>query len=267
MHLALDHLTVSDAYPWELVHLASQNGLPGCCLFLHSMSVIPHMPPYDLVRDKSARNVTKTALADYGVTLDLAYPFTLTGHSKPEDFNSAMDAAADLGAKAINLLVYDRDEERRVGTVSAVADMALQRGMDSVIEFYPSSAIKSFDAAAHLVRAVGRQGLGVNVDLLHLYRSGGSVAELSGAEGVIRFAQLADGLLTSPEDPDFEAGRNRTIVGGGELPVEAFLKALPQGVPLSLEVPRDAEIDAGLSKVERAARAVKTFRQAVNTIG
>lgn len=263
MHLALDHLTVSDAYPWEVVELASQNGLQGCCLFLHAMSVIPHMPAYDLVRDKVARTRTKAALLERGVSLDLVYPFTLTGRSQPEQFLDLVDAAADLGAKAINLLVYDRDEYRRLENVIAVADVASERGLDSVIEFYPSSAIKSFAQAASMVRAIGRSDLGVNLDLLHLYRSGGSVADLVDAGDVIGFAQLADGALAAPQDPDFEAGRNRMGVGEGELPVEAFLNALPGGVRLSLEVPRDADIEAGKSKSERVAVAVSAFKQAL----
>lgn len=266
MHLALDHLTVSDAYPWELVELAAQSGLSGCCLFLHSMSVIPHMPSYDLVSDTVARSRTKSALSASGVSLDLAYPFTVTGRSEPEQFVALMDAAADLQAKAINLLVYDRDEARRVDRVSAVVAMAGERGMGSVIEFYPSSAIKSFDEAKALTRAVGRSDLHVNVDLLHLYRSGGSVADLAKDAGLIGFAQLADGPLETPQDKDFEAGRNRTAVGAGALPVEAFLRALPKGITLSLEVPIDADIEAGISKSERAQVAIKAFKGVVGAI-
>lgn len=263
MHLALDHLTVSDAYPWELVELAARNRLAGCCLFLQSMSVIPHMPAYDLVADADARKRTKVALAACRISLDLAYPFTVTGRSRSEDFLDPMDAAADLGAKAINLLVYDRDEARRTETVAAIARMASARGMTSVIEFYPSSAIKSFADAAKLVRGVGYSDLGINVDLLHLYRSGGRVAELEQARDLIRFAQLADAPLASPDDPDFEAAQGRMAISDGELPVSAFLQTLPREIPLSLEVPRDADIEAGMSKADRAALAIAPFKRAV----
>lgn len=112
---------------------------------------------------------------------------------------------------------------------------------------------------------MGHSGFGVNVDLLHLYRSGGKVADLEASSDLIHFAQLADGPLVCPDDPDFEAGRNRTAIGAGELPVRAFLNALPRSVPLSLEVPRDVDIEAGIPKNERANIAIAAFKDGVHS--
>ena len=167
MHLALDHLTVSDAYPWQLVELAANHGFQGACLFLNSMSVIPTMPAFDLIEDRAAFDRTKLALTKTGVSLDLVYPFTVTGRSRAQDFALAMETSVELGAKAINLLVYDRDECRRVDTVGDVADRAAVLGMTAVVEFYPSSAVRSLGDAANMIAAVGRGNLGINLDIAY----------------------------------------------------------------------------------------------------
>lgn len=264
MHLALDHLTVSDAYPWQLVELAASHGFQGACLFLNSMSVIPTMPAYDLVEDRGAFDRTKTALTTTGISLDLVYPFTVTGRSQAQDFARALHASAELGAKAINLLVYDRDETRRVDTVGDIADRAAVLGLTAVVEFYPSSAVRSLGDASQMISAVGRGNLGINLDVLHLYRSGGTVTDIKTAQSRIGFAQLADAPLLPPADLDFEAGRDRLNVGQGELDVAAFVKALPGDLKLSVEVPRDANITAGMTQGDRTARAMEAMRSALS---
>jgi len=260
MHLALDHLTVSDAYPWEVIDLAAANRLQGVCLFLHAMDVIVPMPAYDLITDVTARQRTRKALDDTGVSLDLVYPFTLTGRSRAKDFAPAITVAAELGAKAINLLVYDRDEPRRIEAVGAVADLAAVSGLEALIEFYPASAVKDLASATTLVQAVARKNLGLNLDILHLYRSGGAVSDVEAARPWIRFAQLADAPHQVPEHLDYEAGRARLNIGEGDLAVSEFIAALPQDVPISLEVPRDEDILCGLSQAQRADRAVSALK-------
>ncbi|WP_461342944.1 sugar phosphate isomerase/epimerase family protein [Brevundimonas sp. GN22] len=240
MHLALDHLTVTDAYPWEVAALAGQNGLQGCCLFLESMSVLPLMPTYSLIEDTDALHRTREALETHQVTLDLVYPFTVTSRTQTQDFDKALKTAAALKARAINLLVYDRDSERAARSVSALAEAAGQYGMEAVIEFYPASAIKTLQQAHELVEAAGQGNLGINVDILHLYRSGGAIEDLTRFNTHIRFAQLADGPLLPPENLEVEAAQSRLDPGQGEFDLVGFAQGLPP-VPASFESPGQME--------------------------
>ncbi len=259
MHLALDHLTVTDAYPWEVAALAGQNGLQGCCLFLESMSVLPLMPTYSLIENTDALHRTREALETHQVTLDLVYPFTVTSRTQTQDFDKALKTAAALKARAINLLVYDRDSERAARSVSALAEAAGQYGMEAVIEFYPASAIKTLQQAHELVEAAGQGNLGINVDILHLYRSGGAIEDLTRFNTHIRFAQLADGSLPAPEDIVFEAASARRLPGEGDFDVAGFVASF-QGHALSLEAPNDQAVLAGGDKIELARKAIDTFR-------
>lgn len=260
MHLALDHLTVTDAYPWQLADLAARHGYQGCCLFMSSMNVLPHMPAFDLTNDKQTLQRTRSALADNAISLDLAYPFTLTGRSRIQDFLPALDTAHTLGACAANLLVYDRDEARRIDSIGQLADQARQRGIELVLEFFPASAVGSLTCARQLVEDLGHDNLSVNLDLLHLYRSGGDPKYFAACADSVGFIQVADGLLEEPVSRDREASSERLLPGEGEFDIQVAIKAASRGTKISLEIPRDTAIAAGVSMDERARTAINRFK-------
>lgn len=259
MHLALDHLTVGDAYPWEMVEIASASGFQGCCVFLESMSVLPNMPGYSLINDRAQRARMRQALGDCGVSLDLAYPFTLTGRSQPSDFEASLNCAAELGACAVNLLVYDRQPERATQSIGRFVEQAGGYGLDVVLEFYPASAIASLERARAVVSETNSPRLGINADILHLYRSGGTIEEVAAARDLIHFAQLADGPLSPPDDPVFEAAEARMELGQGEFELSAFVEALPP-VKVSVEIPNKLRLgrtsDEPLHQLARQLKAL-----------
>ena len=266
MHLALDHLTAVDATPFELASEAYRAGCGGICLFLHAMDVLPLMPGFDLVQDRRARSDFRKHMADLGLTLELAYPFTLSARNAPKDFLPALDCAADLSARRVNLLVYDREPARRADHFAAFAELALNLGLAVAVEFFPASQVRTLDAALDLVLPVAQPGrVGVNVDLLHLMRSGGSLADLAGApEGTILFGQFADGPACLPEaEWAEEASSNRMRPGEGAFDLNGFARALPPGCAVSVEVPRDAEVRAGLARSQRVSLAIAGLRRAL----
>lgn len=266
IRLALDHITAVDAAPEELADEAARNGCSGICLFMEPMAVLPHMPAFDLYGDAAARRRLRQHLDGLGVTLDLAYPFTLTGRSEIATFEPALACAAELGAGLVNVLDYDRDPARRADKFLAFCDLAGSMGLGVAVEFYPVSQIRSLAEALALVGAAGRPGqVGVNVDLLHLMRSGGSIDELEAApRELILFGQMCDGHAHCRADQlDAEASSARLLPGEGVFDLAEFHAALPLGCPISVEIPRDAAIIAGESRAERVHRAVEGVRQAI----
>lgn len=262
--LALDHLTAVDATPIRLAEAARSAGCDAFCLFVASMDVLPMMPEFDLCSDPAARRELRGRMADMGVALDIAYPFTLSGRNSIADMKPGMECAADLGAGLVNLLVYDRDSARRIDRCSQFCDMAASFGLQVALEFYPPSQVPSLAAAIELVEAIGRPGaLGVNVDLLHLMRSGDGIDELAAAPpGSIVYAQLCDGPVEPPADPVFEASSDRRIAGEGGFDLAGFVRALPDSCPLSVEIPRNAAV-ATESIDERVGKAVASARRAI----
>lgn len=263
--LALDHITAVDAGPMELATLAAEAGCAGMCLFMEPMAVLPEMPAFDLYGDAAQRRALKAHLAALGVALDLAYPFTLAGRTLVEDLEPALACAAELGAGLVNALIYDRDAARRLDKLGHFSDLAERQGLRVAVEFYPVSQIRSLAEALELVTAVGRPGhVGVNVDLLHLMRSGGTIAELAAAPAeMILYGQVADGPKECAADTlDEEASTARLLVGDGVFDVRGFAAALPVGCPISVEIPRNAAIGSE-DRSARVGRAVDGVRHAI----
>ena len=260
---ALDHLTLVDAAPIALARTAAETGYRGICCFLQSMDVLPSMPCFDLPSDPVATRALRRELDQSGVALDLVYPFTLSRHIPVEDFGPALDCAATLGARFANVLSYDREPSRRADHFAAFCDLAEGRGIGTVLEFFPRSAVATLGEALLLTSAVGRAGrVGVNVDLLHLVRSGGSVAELAAAPSeLLLYAQLCDGPAECTEEArDHEASRERKLPGTGAFDVDAFASALPATCLTSIEAPSEAARLRGLPLNVRARLALESIR-------
>lgn len=263
--LALDHITAVDAGPMELVTAAAEAGCAGICLFMEPMAVLPHMPAFDLYGDAGQRRALRAHLQASGVALDLVYPFTLAGRTDVANLEPALACAAELGAGLVNALIYDRDAGRRLDKLGAFGDLAEKHGLGVALEFYPVSQTRSLAEALELVTALGRAGrVGVNVDLLHLMRSGGSIAELAAAPAeMILYAQIADGPEKCvTETLDEEASTARMLAGEGVFDVAGFVKALPDACPISVEIPRNAVIGLEDRKT-RVGRAVDGVRRAL----
>jgi sugar phosphate isomerase/epimerase len=249
-HLSLDHLTIVDATPEASVEAADRADFDGVCLFLESMSVLPDMPEYSLIKDAPARRAVRDALRSRGLSLDLVYPFTLAGRTVIADFEPTLETAAWLGGSLANVLLYDRDPARRSDALCELAELASNYGIGLAVEFYPVSRIRSLGEATALVRQTGRDNIGLTLDILHLMRSG---EPFHASDARICIAQLSDGPATaSQERIEWEASHERSLPGAGSFDIAGFVAALPVDCPLSLEVPRQSALRAAVAPLERA---------------
>lgn len=263
---ALDHLTLVDASPIKLAEVAEAAGFGGVCCFLKSLDVLPFMPRFDLVSDRPARRDLRAQLSRSALNLDLAYPFTLSRSTDMTRFDHELDCAADLGAQFVNVLSYDRDATRRSDFFGAFCDAAQGFGLGVVLEFFPRSAVTSLAEALLLTGAIDRPGqVGVNVDLLHLMRSGGSIADVATAPPeLVLYAQVCDGFdVCGDADRDHEASSERQLPGDGAFDVGGFVKALPARCRRSLEVPRESALVAGVPAVMRVQSVLDNIRMAM----
>ncbi|VTU45582.1 hypothetical protein [Variovorax sp. PBL-E5] len=101
------------------------------------------------------------------------------------------------------------------------------------------------------------------IDLLHLWRSGGTAEMLRDVpSSALGSVQLCDARLQDPTDAGLidEARQGRLFPGEGELPLKAFMDALPAAIPVGAEVPC-GQTHPGLGPWERAARACAASRE------
>jgi sugar phosphate isomerase/epimerase len=257
---ALDHLTVIETLPAGLVETAAAAGYGRVCSFVRSIDALAG-PAFDLSREPGRMAETLQALAGTGVTIDVAYPFTLSRHTTPDACLRDLEAAAALGARYANLLVYLRDEAAIRDQVGAFSEAARSVGLGVVIEMVPVSAIKSLPQAVAVARAAGPTGaVGVNLDALHLYRSSGSPDDIEGFRDDILYVQVCDGLRVRPQaEWGREAAEQRLFPGQGEFDLARIL-TLTAGAPASLEIPDAAARAAGASAVQRARSALEAIR-------
>lgn len=265
--LALDHLTAVDTTPSQLVALAAEVGYRAVCLFLEPMTVLPRLPQYQLIGDTPERRETRRRCSELGVRIDLAYPFTLAGRTDVNGFLPAIETAAWLDVHTLNVLLYDRDATRRFDNFARFCELAAEHGRQVAVEFYPTSQVRSLQDALELTARIARPGgVGVNVDLLHLVRSGGHLDQLRNApSGSILYAQYCDGPADMAlERREWEAGVQRLLPGEGTFNVREFAQVLPAGVRCSVEIPQEGEIIAGLTARERALRALQATQRVIN---
>lgn len=257
--LALDHLTVVDTTPSQLVEAAAAANCRAICAFLEPMAVLPDMPQFEMKTGSAEFHKTKKLMAELGIGLDIAYPFTLAGRTDVSAFRPTLECAAALDAWAVNVLNYDRDPTRQSENFAAFCELAAEFGLNVVVEFFPQSQVKTLEQALGLAKQVNKPGrVGVNVDLLHLVRSGGSIEELAAAPAeFILYGQYCDAPATcEPEQRDFEASSQRMLPGAGALDVAGFARALPSSCRASVELPQHDALTSGMSKIDRARRAV-----------
>jgi sugar phosphate isomerase/epimerase len=262
--LALEHLTAIDATPLELVEIAAEVGCAAVCPFLHPMEVLPRLPAYALIGDTAERRALRARCDELGVGIEIAYPFSLTGRTDLAAFAPALESAAYLGARAVNTLVFDREPARRVERFAEFCERAAQYGLDVTVEFFPQSQVRSLTEALDLVGRIGRPGaVGVNLDLLHLHRSGGTYAEVAAAPpGLITYAQLCDGpAMRAEPEWAWEASFDRQPPGEGAFDLPGFLAVLPPQVRLSVEVPQEPATIQGLTAHQRVSRAVEAAQR------
>jgi sugar phosphate isomerase/epimerase len=261
--ISLEQLTVDEASPLELISIAGALKCQHVSLFLRT----PERPPqwYPLVTDAAVRKELARRMADNGVTPYTVEFFPLSPRAQVELYRPAFECAAELGARKMSALVSDPDEERRLANFCALCDRAAEFGLGVNVEFVALTELRSLRDALRLVTRANRPNGGIMVDTLHLMRSGSTVAELAAAEPRwIAGAQFSDGPLTMPADKQLhEALSERMLPGEGEFPLREFVRALPPGVPIGVEIPMQSLKDRGVGPLERARLAVEASRRII----
>ncbi|MEI4471144.1 sugar phosphate isomerase/epimerase family protein [Frigidibacter sp. MR17.24] len=260
--LSLAHLTAVDLPPPALVEAAAAAGFDAVGLRL--IKVTPDSPGYPLMDDPAAMRATRAALAATGLAVSDIEFVKLTPETGIDALLPFLDAGAELGAAQAITAPYDPDLSRLADTLGAFAEAAAARGLGTVMEFFPWTSVPDL---ATCLRVVGQAGPGVGmlVDSLHFDRSGSSLAALAAVDPArLPFAHLCDAPRHPPYTTEqllFTAREGRMIPGQGQIDLSAFLRALPAGLPLGLEIPglpgyRAADPVPALTALVAATRAL-----------
>jgi len=256
--LCLDFLTAVEASPPELAVLAAANGLESIAIMVHPVAGVPD---FGMVSDTPMRRDTRRRCEDLGIPIDMVEGFLLTPETEIAGFRGSLESGVWLGARRVNVLLRDPDLPRLGGNLSAFCDLAGELGIEVVTEWSRRTPLKSpADAAAFL--AANGPAATLQFDSLHLFRAGFSANDVANLDPrIVRRAQLSDGPADVPVERQFdEAMGERMIPGDGELPLDSFVRALPTGTVIGIEVPIMSLKSRGIGPEERVARAVAGTR-------
>ncbi|MGH3090300.1 MAG: sugar phosphate isomerase/epimerase family protein, partial [Rubrobacteraceae bacterium] len=266
--VAVDHLTMLDVSPPEMVTIAGKVGFDS--VGLRVAAAAPDEEPWPMTAGSPMLEETIRRLDETGVRVLDVEVVRLRPGTKREDYEGVLEAGARLGARYVTVNGDDPDIERASDTFAALTEDARPYGLRPLIEPITYTEVSNLDVALHI--AERSDGGGVLLDALHFRRFGGDLERLRSLDPrLLGYVQLCDAPLDPPTglprprslprgqstdgtDLQLESRAMRLLPGDGELPLAEFMSALPPDLPVSVEAPV-LSLRETMSPVEFARRA------------
>ncbi|MGV6875544.1 sugar phosphate isomerase/epimerase family protein [Pseudochelatococcus sp. B33] len=235
--LSLAHLTVLDATPPELIEAAAAAGFDAV-----GLRIVPPLPTDRIVpvvgRPEAIREIAG-ALAATGIRIFDVEAVWLMPHTDVAALRPALEVGARLGARHLLVVGNDPEPARLRDNFAQLCAEAAGFGLGVALEPMSYVEVNTLARAAALRQAGGANAT-LLIDALHLFRSGGTPAEVAAMDpGLFAYLHLCDAAAQPPEPGNLRAeGRGgRFYPGEGELPLKAFLDAFPPDIPIAVEAP------------------------------
>ena len=195
--LGIEALSVFGLPPVEYVGLAADFGCRFVTVFLHPVASVPlGYPPFSLADDGALRKEMLAAMTDRGVTVSLGDGFLVLPGAEMGSFRSDLDILAELGAPRINVVSLDGDLHRTFDQFAALAELAAQRDIETLIEPVPGLTIGDLPTGLAALDHIARPDVRLLLDAMHLVRSGSGPRDLAAVDPRrIGYAQLCDAAL------------------------------------------------------------------------
>lgn len=266
--LGLECLSGFGIHPVQFIRMAGELGCGHVSLNLSkSANRLPQYPEFSIRDDAPLRREIIAALTDTGVHLSLLEGFALTADTEVADLAPQLDIAAELGARAVCAVSLDKDMARTHDAFSRLAIMAGKCGLLLTTEV-GAGVMRRLGTSTEAIRQVASPHFALLIDTMHFFRSGATVDDFATLDpAMIGHVQLCDVPMPARiESYMEEALYERRCPGDGDLPLRDFLRHVPEGVPIGLEVPIRSEADAGITAKDRLARCVAAAEAMLGTL-
>lgn len=254
--LRLEHMTVFDLAPCQVIDLAEQLEIPFISLFLSDG--LPGARPVTPADVPDVRNRLRSS----PVTLDSAEVVVLSPDRA--SWQPTLELAAELGARSVVAIhVLPADDAEAAAQLAELAAAAAAFDLKVSLEPISMGQVRTPDHGQRLIRQAGAANIGLTLDLLHIVRTGTPLGTLAAIDpAVICTAQVCDGPATiAPDQAVEEAGYQRGIPGTGVFPVVDFFRVLPPDIVIGMEVPLKSQREAGMSALERTRAVLDATRR------
>ena len=244
---SMAYLTSNLCTPPQAVRLAAELGYAWVGLRLR-----PNMagaPQQFLIGQPEVLRETVAAQQDTGVGIfDLEIIRIGEGFDE-RAYLPLLEAGAALKAKAVLVAGDDLDEARLTDGYTRLCELMAPYGMTADLEFMPWTAVPDVTAALRIIKAAGRPAnAGILVDALHFDRSSSTLDDIRAIpRELLHYAQICDAPSRAQTGRDFTveemihtARCERLLPGAGGIDLKSLFAALPQDLPISVEVPNEA---------------------------
>lgn len=266
--VSLDHLTLLDLTPPELVRIAALAGFTHVGVRLNPAAPGEHQ--YPMRGDSPMLRETVTRMRDTGVrVLDIGV-VRLSRTTDVHAFEPIFESAARLGASHAMVNGDEPDHGILAALLARLCEVARPFGLTMNLEATPWSGVRTLAEAVSVVQAADQPEARVLVDTIHVDRSGGTPADIAAVPAaLITHAQICDAYGPRPQDFEtmiFQARNERRFPGEGNLDMRGMLRALPPGIALSLEAPCRT-LARTLSPLELAQRGRAAVESLLASLG
>jgi sugar phosphate isomerase/epimerase len=220
----------------------------------------------DIMSDDTTQRAVEQRIAEARLKVLDIEVVRATPQANVDAIVPALEFASRLGARWLAVTAapldsyHPADEPSVVRCLAEICRVAEHHNMRVALEFMAFRGIRTLEDAMRIVAAVGHPAMGVSIDALHFFRSGGTTDALVDIDPrLIACVHLSDAPRAAPADLISEARQNRLYPGEGELPLIDLMSVLPRELPVAVEVPsRDRE---RLSVVERAVKGAQSSKR------
>jgi len=209
----------------------------------------------------------KAALADTALSLIDVEVIWLKPDSDMDLHRRSIDIGAELGARNVLCVSSDPDMGKTAARLAELCQHAEGSGMRVALEFGIFTEVKNLTMALSVLDAVAHPSRALLIDPIHVDRSLSPIADIANVPpDLIPYAQFCDAPTTRPDPSDFgaiitDAIDLREQCGEGGLPLDTLYKALPPGIPLSIELRSKTLRDAFPDADERAKAVAAATRR------
>lgn len=222
---------VPDTGPVETIRAAAAGGFDATGLWIE-----PENWTNAMTRDARA------ALADTGLPLLDVEVIWIKPDSDMGQHKACIDIGAELGARHVLCVSSHPDPGATAAALAELCVHAEGSGMRVALEFGIFTEVKNLDMALAILDDVGHPLRALLIDPIHVDRSLSSIDAIAKVpRELLPYAQFCDAPAKRPDPADFEAVIIDAIdlreqCGEGALPLDALYRALPPGIPLSIEL-------------------------------
>ncbi|MCK8672896.1 sugar phosphate isomerase/epimerase family protein [Rhodococcus sp. NPDC003382] len=268
--LGLAALTVLDIPPLQHVDLAERHGFDTVGLRL--LPAAPGTTAYPLHENPTELDALVRRLADSPIEVFDVEIIRIAEGFDTSAYRPLLEAGARLGARAVLVGGDDPDRARLTDSYARLALVCAEYGIVASLEFMPWTAVPDAKAAVDIVSQADGPARSVLVDALHTDRSSTTLDDLAAIPREwLHYVQICDGSLPAPTaDVELirQAREERLVPGTGGIDLRGICSALPEGLPVSIELPneplrRALGDDAWLDKIISATRRTIAPIQAV----